>query len=134
MERAKMERVRPASAIPHVAGLPPESVPVIKAPVVELPEYSALTTTSIEMATKELELAIVSACARKISSVKSTARMKRANATDEQLEAFIDYELATLAFTSMTTKVSLPTSQFQNDLLASMAIKEIQIRFLTRCS
>jgi hypothetical protein len=86
------------------------------------------------LATKELELAIISFCSRKVSSVKDMARMKRADATEAQVEAFIDYELASLAFASITSDEALPTKRFQNNLIASMTIKELQLRMLSRCS
>jgi hypothetical protein len=128
-----MERVRPSGAIPHVAGLKPGSIPAIKAPT-EQPDLSHPTISSIELATKELELAIISFCSRKVSSVKDMARMKRADATEAQVEAFIDYELASLAFASITSDEALPTKRFQNNLIASMTIKELQLRMLSRCS
>jgi hypothetical protein len=137
MTDVQIGRIRPPGAIPHVAGLA-HAVPAIKAPVAEAaapdtpPAAPAVTQRSIDASVRDLRASITALCSIKVIDAKEAGRNRFPGKPREVIDAAIDYELATLAMFNVRDDDQFPAVDFMTKTLASMAIKELQIRMFDR--
>jgi len=129
MERATIERIRPASAIPHVTGLA-SAIPAARPPE-QQPEGRA-SKVAIEDAIRTLRTDIAAMAAIKVIDAKEVGRRRYAGKSQELIDAAVDYELATLAMFNVRDDDAFPPIDYTTKLVASMAIKELQIRLFDR--